>query len=309
MVNAFWFFAFQGSSPIQPVCSNAKTLDTCSRNRAYQFISTLFFSSKAVNMLAVYNLVGGAHGIYIVTIWWLWYVYCGVAVFAWKFKHLTTIHPPKTKYTICAIIEKRWARKMCSLHFSFVYLTYHCVYWVRKSQWSSTFADVLVGSYTVIFGLILTKNMWFRGEQSSKNRKLTHVCWTFTWWKMYALDSMDEMCLCVAQQYVFKMKNKNAQMRTLFLFFPLYSLYSYIFLLFLLLWHLLSCTINIYRWSGTFWKVHIRIEMHQVLVHFLFISIQKMNRNKFGWNIFIIFVLIQLMLNYSILIIILIFNL
>lgn len=32
----------------------------------------------------------------------------------------------------------------------------------------------------------------------------------FTWWKMYALDSMDEMCLYVAQQYVFKWKKKDS---------------------------------------------------------------------------------------------------
>lgn len=36
----------------------------------------------------------------------------------------------------------------------------------------------------------------------------------FTWWKMYALDSVDEMCLYVAQQYVFEWKEKNTHTHT-----------------------------------------------------------------------------------------------
>lgn len=91
-----------------------------------------FSHQKALNMLVMYNLVGGAHGaVHCATIYWYEYGFC-------------LIHTPtlETKYTICAGYEKRCARKnLRSVYISLCIL--HIIAYierVRKSEWSLPFA-------------------------------------------------------------------------------------------------------------------------------------------------------------------------
>lgn len=87
----------------------------------------------------------------------------------------------------------------------------------------------------------------------------------FAWWKMYALDSMDEMCLCVPQQYVFKWRKKNLHKckvcrSCLFFFcsvFYIFSLYFFFCLVWFWLWHLLH--ILYLSISANFIFTHIQI--------------------------------------------------
>lgn len=221
-------------------------------------------------------------------------MYIVALLFRIAIQHLATIHPLKTKYTICAIIEKRWKSK-CAWYVS-LYILHIVAYigYVNPND-RQRFAGVLVAQTRLYSVLVWTKNMWFRGEQSSKNRKLTHVCWTKRKY-FNVVHLMENVCFgfygwnvfVCSTTVCFQMKNKSAQMRTLSLFFFI-VVCSYIFLLFLCYDTYLVHIQRIYRWSDAFWKAHTHIETEQVLAIF---SLHKMTCNKYWWKMFIICVMI-----------------
>lgn len=133
-----------------------------------------FSHQKALNMLVMYNLVGGAHGA----------VHCAT-VYRYEYG-CCLIHTPtlETKYTICAGYEKKMRSQKCALSLHFVvYFTYHCVHreYVNPNDhyhllmyalWMCVCKRVCVcvwecvywfpfSNFYGIFTRHTTKNMWF----------------------------------------------------------------------------------------------------------------------------------------------------
>lgn len=153
----------------------------------------------------MYNLVGGAHGaVHCATIYRYEYGCC-------------LIHTPNTGdkiYNMCWLWKKMRSQKFAlSLHFV-VYFTYHCVHreyvnpndhyhllmyalWMCVCERECVCVSVYTGFRSQIsmeFSLDTRQKICgFRGEQSSKNRKLTHVCWTK--WKYFSVvHLMENVC-------------------------------------------------------------------------------------------------------------------